>query len=360
MSRDCQAIIDLAALKHNLRVIRQRAAGSRVVAVIKADAYGHGMFAVANALQEADMLAVATLEEALQLREASILAEILALEGFHSVPELEHCITQKIIPVVHSPHQLAILNAAAVLPAQVWLKVETGMHRLGLAPEIARSAFNQLQAQGIKLVWMSHMANADVRDDPLNRQQLTRFGKIVSGLSAPHSLANSAAAWSLPETRRDWIRPGILLYGVSPFADVTGAELGLKPVMTLKSDLISIKACRAGDQVGYGSRFQCAKDTHIGVLAVGYGDGYPRQVADGTPVWLNGRQVTVAGIPSMDMLTIDLGANLQDTIGDSAELWGWHVPIETVAAMAGTIAYELTCKILPRVERIVTHQACQE
>ena len=361
MSRDCQALIHLPALVHNLSVIRQHAPNSRCVAVIKADAYGHGMVEVAKSLSEVDMLAVATIDEALVLRTEGVRAEILLLEGFHNQAELKCCLQHKLTPVIHAQHQLVLLESAMLvgstkhLPKSIWLKVETGMHRLGLPIDLAQRGFVKLKKTGSDLVWMTHLANAEIENDPLNALQIERFDKIVSTFPAPHSIANSAATWSIETSQRDWIRPGLLLYGLSPFPGKTGPELGLQPVMCLHSELISINTCQRGDQVGYGSRYICQQDTYIGVLAIGYGDGYPRHAKDKTPVWINGRQVPLAGTPSMDMLTVDLGPVLQDKVGDIAELWGNNVPVETVAMMSGTIAYELTCKILPRVERILTY-----
>ncbi len=354
MSRSTIARINTHALQQNLQVMGRRAPDSRVAAVVKADGYGHGLVTVAKALQNADMLAVATVDEALQLRETGIETEVLVLEGFHDQDELLAVQQQQLVPVVHAEHQLAVLrDNPEVQLKQAWLKLETGMHRLGFIAGQASKLYQRLQTCCTQpVVLMTHLANAE-QENASNDNQLKAFDQAIVGLSAEHSIANSAAAWKLPETRRDWIRPGIMLYGISPFADQTGTEMGFKPAMHLCSEIIAIHDCKAGDSIGYGSRYQCRQDTRIAVVAIGYGDGYPRHVRDGAPVWVAGQQAKLAGMPSMDMLTVELPADSWATIGDQVELWGEHIAVEEIAAYANTVAYELVCQITARVKKEV-------
>lgn len=354
MSRSTIAIINTQAIQHNLQVLRERAPTSKVAAVVKADGYGHGLLTVAKALNEAnqpaDMLAVATVEEALRLRNNGIVGPVLVLEGFHSNDELVAIQKHQLTPVVYAGHQMDLLSSklSSLLP-HAWLKIDTGMHRLGFDLQDAQALYGRLQQQVQQpVVLMTHLANAESsRID--NQMQIQAFDEIASSLQAPHSIANSAAVWSLPQAQRDWVRPGIMLYGVSPFSGSIGADYKLKPAMYLRSELIALRDCKAGDLVGYGSRYRCQKNTRIGVVAIGYGDGYPRHVPDGTPVWVAGQQSSIAGMPSMDMLTIALPEDSQANIGDEVELWGKHIAVETVAAAAGTIAYELVCQVQARV-----------
>ncbi len=354
MSRSTIARINTGALQHNLQIMRQRAPDSRVAAVVKADGYGHGLLTVAKALQQADMLAVATVEEGVQIREMGISGDVLVLEGFHDQEDISAVQQHKLLPVMHADHQLKLLKDNAELSfKQVWLKLETGMNRLGFQAHRAAELHQWLQhGYTDQVVLMTHLANAEL-PHPSNAQQVEVFDQAVAGLPGPHSISNSAAAWGLPETRRDWIRPGIILYGISPFTDKTGTELGLKPAMHLCSEIIAIHDCKAGDSLGYGSRYQCSKDTRIAVVAIGYGDGYPRHIKDGAPVWVAGQQAKLAGIPSMDMLTVELPDDSTADIGDEVELWGEHIPVEQIAAFANTVAYELVCQITGRVKKDV-------
>lgn len=347
--RSCRALIDTAALQHNFRLLRARAGAAKLVAVIKADAYGHGMHTLARTLTEADMLAVATIDEGLQLRQAGCRLPLLVLQGFKSAQELQQIGSQQLIPVVHASHQVELLRQSGMRLPQIWLKLQTGMHRLGLAAEAFSAAHAGLGQQTDEMVLMTHFACAEESGSSVTNAQIECFDAICADLAGSHSLANSAAMWSLPETRRDWVRPGIMLYGVSPFPQHSGVQLGLRPVMQLHSELIAIQHCRRGDRVGYGQRFVCARDTRIGVVAIGYGDGYPRHAADGTPVLVDGALATLAGMPSMDMLTVDLGPDSKAQVGAEVELWGDGVAVETVARHAGTIPYELLCQLTARV-----------
>lgn len=347
--RNCQALIDTAALQHNFRLLQQRAGAAKLVAVIKADGYGHGLHTVAQSLSDAAMLAVATMDEAWQLRQAGNSQPLLVLQGFKNAQELQQISAQRLVPVVHASHQVSLLRNSGLRLPQIWLKLQTGMHRLGLAADDFQAAQKTLSAQLDDMVLMTHFACAEDHASAATDAQIQRFDAVCAGLPGKHSLANSAALWERPATRRGWVRPGIMLYGVSPSADCSGSDLGLRPVMRLHSELIAIQQCRRGDRVGYGLRYQCRRDTRIGIVAIGYGDGYPRHAEDGTPVMVDGEPATLAGVPSMDMLTVDLGPDSTAQVGAPVELWGGDIAVETVARHAGTIPYELLCQLTSRV-----------
>ena len=350
-----RARIDLAALRHNLAFARRHAPDAKLLAVIKADAYGHGLLPVARALADADALAVARLEEALRLREAGIRKDIVLLEGVNGAGELRQAQQHGLQPVVHRPDQIQMLQQAGGEAVSVWLKIDTGMHRLGFAPAAAAEAHRQLAAcaavRGTPRL-MTHLACADERDNEVTRQQCRRFDAAVAGLAGEQSIANSAGLLGWPDTRRDWVRPGIMLYGASPFADGSAADL--RPVMSLETALIALRDCRRGEPVGYGGRWRCPEDMRIGVAAIGYGDGYPRHAPDGTPVRVNGKPAAIAGRVSMDMIALDLRACPGARVGDPVLLWGRgetgeRLPVETIAARAGTLSYELFCRLTPRL-----------
>jgi alanine racemase len=351
--RPATAVIDLAALRHNLAVARQRAAGARVVAVVKANGYGHGAARLLPALGEADMLGVACIEEALALREAGAVQPILLLEGVFEASELPLCARLGFEIVVHEPGQVSMLEAARLeRPFRAWLKVDSGMNRLGFRPEDAPAVFGRLQecavvAGGIRL--MSHFASADEPADPTTRTQIDRAAAALEGQRLERSLCNSAGLLAWPEAHAEWVRPGIMLYGVSPLAGRTGADEGLRPVMTLETRLIAVKEVPAGEAVGYAGTWRAPAGTRIGIAAMGYGDGYPRHAPSGTPVLVNGARASLAGRVSMDMLAIDLGGQPEARVGDPVMLWGEGLPVETIAAAAGTIAYELLCGLTGRV-----------
>jgi alanine racemase len=325
-----------------------------VLAVIKANAYGHGLLATAGALAAADGFAVARIEEALALREAGCRARIVLLEGFRDAGELAEAARHGFEPFVHQAWQLALLEASRATGAlRPWLKIDTGMHRLGFAPAEAGAAAGRLAAcravaQPVGLA--THLAEAECIDGAATRAQLAAFAAATAGLPGERSVANSAGLIAWPAARADWVRPGIMLYGISPFPERTGSELGLVPVMTFETSVIALKDVAAGERVGYGGTWTAPRDSRIAVAAVGYGDGYPRSAASGTPVAVAGRPATVAGRPSMDMLTIDVTGLPGVAVGDRVELWGPAVPAERVAAAAGTIAYELTCRVGRRVD----------
>ncbi|MDM0044744.1 alanine racemase [Variovorax dokdonensis] len=346
MSRPSKAIIDLAALRHNYATAR-RIHGGRVLATLKANAYGHGSVACAKALEPmADGLAVAFLEEALALRRADVSSPILILEGCFSAAELKEAHAQGCWVVVHHEAQLRALEEAAqpVRDMNVWLKLDSGMGRAGFPVEHAQAAYARLHAcpQVGAVTLMSHLASADEPDKDQTARQLAAFDAATAGLPGPQSLANSAGLLAWPAARRDWARPGILLFGADP---MPGGQHGLKPVMTLQSEVFAVRELRAGQSLGYGGRFVADAPCRVGLVAVGYADGYPRSVADGTPVAIDGLRSRIIGRVSMDMLTVDLTALPHAGIGSVVELWGASVSVHEVAMAAGTIAYELLCHV---------------
>lgn len=344
--RPSRALVDLTALRHNYLLARQTH-GGRALAVLKANAYGHGAGACALALADsADGFAVAFLDEALALREVGIELPILLLEGCFTPTELETAHLNRCWTVVHSEEQLRMLEQVppAVNDMQVWLKLDSGMHRAGFPLHQAQEAHARLRAcasvQSITL--MSHFASADELDKDTTMRQIKAFEVATHGLPGPRSLANSAGLLAWPAARRDWARPGILLYGADP---LQGDVYGLKPVMTLESEVVATRVLQSGDALGYGGAFVADVPCRIGLVAVGYADGYPRTVPTGTPVSIDGRQSRIVGRVSMDMLTVDLGITSLAGVGSRVELWGRQVPIKTVAAAAGTNAYELLCHV---------------
>ncbi|MEE4173448.1 MAG: alanine racemase [Xanthomonadales bacterium] len=355
MSRETLARIDADALRHNLDVVRGLAPDSRVVSVVKADAYGHGVDLVLPGLDASDVLAVATVEELQAVRQAGWTGRLLLLEGFAGSREFDVAARTGAETVIHHETQLELLEARGALPGpRCWLKVDTGMHRLGFPESSFEDALARLQAldDGRPPILMSHFACADEPASGATAQQLERFQAVCDRDDLPVSLANSAGLLNFPESRRDYVRPGILLYGISPLAEATGEDHGLRPVMTLSTHLLAINTVPAGERVGYGGRFECPETLRIGVAGIGYGDGYPRAVPDGTPVLVNGRRAAIAGRVSMDMITIDLRGHDDARVGDEVILWGRGLPVETVARAAGMIPYELVCGITGRVRRV--------
>jgi len=354
MMRTARARVDLNALRHNFNIVRQAVGTAQSMVVIKANGYGHGMLEMARALPMADGFAVACLQEALPLRQAGITQPILLLEGCFQADELQQVIQQQLAVVVHQPCQIEWLEALGRVskPIEVWLKVDSGMHRLGFLPEQVGDVLARLKAipavqQPVTL--MSHFANADDPAHPGNHDQLETFNHAVAGETCPASLANSAAILRLPPSHGDWVRPGVVLYGVSPFIDGVASNDGLKPVMTLSAALFAIRQLKQGDAVGYGGDWICPEDMSVGVISIGYGDGYPRHARPGTPVLVGGVEVPLVGRVSMDMITVDLRNYPAAQIGDEAVLWGEGLPIERVAASADTISYELLCGVTQRV-----------
>ncbi len=356
MSRATAVRLDPEALIHNLRRVRAVAPGRRVAAAVKAEGYGHGLVRVARIL-DADAFAVACLEEALTLREAGIDRPILLLEGVFEAAELPPCAHHGLEIAVHHPEQARLLEMARLeRPIRVWLKIDTGMHRLGLEPETVPTLFQRLRAcpsVRTDIGLMSHLARADERDCDYTLRQLRTFEAATAGLPGERSLANSAGILGWPSTHFDWVRPGIMLYGASPFVDSLAPDEDLRPVMTFHTRLIAIKRLRRGEPVGYGGTWVCPEDMDVGVAAVGYGDGYPRHAPSGTPVLLDGREAALIGRVSMDMITLDLRRHPEARIGDPVVLWGEGLPVERIAQAAGTISYTLLCGVTARVRRDV-------
>ncbi len=355
MTRPVRACIDLSALQHNLSLAGQAAPASRVMAVIKANAYGHGAVPVARALKQADAFAVASIDEALLLREAGVQRPVLLLQGVFSKDELEAAANYDLQVAVHVPEQIDWLEQSRInAPLHVWLKVDTGMHRLGVPADYTATALDRLEKlierRGGSIRLMSHLACADVPDDPANEAQLAVF-QALPARGYERSLANSAALLTRPDMCFDWVRPGIMLYGASPFEAGIEQPVNLKAAMSFESQLIAVQARKQGQAIGYGQTWTCPVDMLIGVVAAGYGDGYPRQAPVGMPVLVNDRIVPLVGRVSMDTLYVDLRNQPQATPGDSVQLWGSCLPAEAVAARAGTISYELFCNVNSRVPR---------
>ncbi len=345
--RPARARIDLDALRHNYALTRQRH-GSRTLAVIKANAYGHGAIECARALEEiADGFAVAIVEEAVQLRESGIRAPILVLEGVFDAEDLALATRHGLWLVVHQEAQLRMLEEEHHpdgLKLDVWLKLNSGMNRAGFEPSSYRGAWERLRAcRGIgEIVLMTHLAQADEPDSAATTRQIALFDTATSGIPGARSIANSAGVLSWTAARRDWGRPGIALYGADPMPDEANA---LRPVMTLESEIVGVREIAAGAAIGYGARFIAERPTRVGLVAMGYADGYPRSAPDGTPVFVHGVRTRLIGKVSMDMLTVDLTAAPTAGIGSPVELWGTNVSVNEVAQGAGTIAYELLCNV---------------
>jgi alanine racemase len=355
MSRPARVSIDTTALRGNLQRVKACASKQRIMAVIKADGYGHGAIRVANVLEsEVDAFAVCCLEEAIKLREAGITRQIVLLEGFFHPDELPIIAHQNLQVVIHNSKQFEhLVKTPLEKPINVWLKVDTGMHRLGFAPnEIERiyKLFCQSKQVATPIRLMSHLCCADNRIDATTEQQTQSFMALARHLNLEASLANSAGILGWPQTGADWVRPGIMLYGVSPFAESVAKEEGLKPVMQLQSALISVKRHRKGEGIGYGAIWRCPQSMPVGVVAIGYADGYPRHAPSGTPVLVNNRRVPLVGRVSMDMISVDLRNQPNARIGDPVVLWGKQLPVEEIASLANTIAYELLCHVSSRVE----------
>lgn len=345
--RRASLTINEKALASNLSKVREFAPGCQVMAVIKANAYGHGMQMAAQQLADADLFAVVMPEEAYALRADGCTKPILVLHGFRDVTELEQFHKLNLSTVVHQRAQLDMLldmSSAISSAIDVWIKVDTGMHRLGISGNELDSYFGQLRnCRNVKNVFvMSHFANADDVLNSLNNRQLESFIKLTNDIDVECSMANSAAIMRLPKSHFEIVRPGIMLYGSSPFADVSAADLGLQAVMQFESILIDIKVVKAGESIGYGSTFTADKDITMGVVAAGYGDGYPRHARNGTPVWINHQRCTLLGRVSMDSLCIEL-TGMDACIGDRVVLWGDELSVDEVAKFSDTISYELLC-----------------
>jgi alanine racemase len=356
MTRIIRARVDANALRHNLRQIRAAAPGARVMAVVKANAYGHGLVPTALALPDADAFAVARLEEGLQLRAAGITQPVVLLEGVFSADQLAEAARHGFELVVHDPSQVALLearaaNAAAAHCFTLWLKIDTGMNRLGFRPEEFAQVYQRLRALAVparEIRLLTHLARADELDCDMTREQVARFRALLPA-DVVTSIGNSAGTLGWAEARGDWVRPGLALYGVSPFPARIGAELGLRPAMTLETTVITLRQVPRGETVGYGGAWRAERNSRIAILAAGYGDGLPRHLPTGTPVRLGAVEAPLVGRVSMDMIAVDVTALEGVVVGSKAEVWGANLPVERVAAHAGTIPYELICGVSQRV-----------
>jgi alanine racemase len=352
MTRPARARIDLQALQHNFRRVQQAAPHSKIIAIVKAHAYGHGLVRVAQALSAADAFGVACMEEAITLREAGCDRRIVLLEGLFSPADIMLINGYRLDVVIHSTRQVEMLEQGSLSkPLDIWLKIDTGMHRLGFRPTEAAAVADRLRGipQVATLRFMTHFACADDLSSDVTLTQLRRFSEIPATGAAERSLANSAGVLGWPDAHCEWVRPGIMLYGSSPLAGQSAAALDLQPVMTLGTELIAVTARSKGDAVGYGGDWVCPRDMRIGVAAIGYGDGYPRHATSGMQVLVNDKPAALAGRVSMDMICIDLGDQPDARGGDEVVLWGPGLPVDQVAAQAGTISYELLCGVGSRV-----------
>ena len=350
-------VIHQKALQHNLKIAQQAAPQSKTMAVIKANAYGHGLLHVAKTLKNADAFAVARVDEGIALRQAGIQQEIVILEGFNNLNERQATIKYHLTAVIHQPHQINLLTKIKSNPIHIWLKIDTGMHRLGFSEDEIIQQIKKLN--GLKNIHikglLTHLADADnLIAQTTTNQQINQFKRVYQQINQANSLksiANSAGILAYKKSHQTWNRAGIMLYGASPFMGKTGKDHQLKPAMTFSSRLIAIQSYKKGDKVGYAGTWQCPKDSIIGVVAVGYGDGYPRHAKNGVPVLIRNHYCPLVGRVSMDMISVDLSAITQPKIGDKAILWGKKLAVEIIAEQSETIAYELLCGITARVQR---------
>ncbi len=348
------ATIDVGSINHNIKKVREYAPKAKIMAVIKANAYGHGLLSVASVLKDVDGFAVARVNEGMQLRQAGFNKRILILEGFVCKEELHVLIQNDLEIVVHSLEQIEILEKYTTKKnIFVWLKHDTGMNRLGIKENEFPSVYQRLSDcsnihHPISLI--THLSSADDTNNPITLQQIVLFNKSINNYSGDKSIANSAGIIAWPDSISDWVRPGIMIYGVSPFIDKTGKELGLEPVMSLYSRLIAVKDVAQGEPVGYAGTWVSDKQTKIGIISIGYGDGYPRYAQTGTPVLVNGKRVPLIGRVSMDMITVDLSDQIDAKCGDQVTLWGEGLAVEEIAKYVDTIPYSLLCGITQRVE----------
>ena len=354
--RPAHALIDLGALRHNYRLAR-RIAGGKALAIVKADAYGHGAVRCAQALEaEADGFGVACIEEALELRQAGIRAPILLLEGFFDADELALIAEHDLWTVLATPQQVQALAAFnSPRPLRVWLKLDSGMHRLGLSPEDFRAAWLRLHGlpQVDSIVLMTHLARADELDNSRTDEQAVAFALASRGMQAETSLCNSPGLLGWPALRGDWARPGLMLYGANPFPQHNALTAQLQPVMSLRSKIIAVRELGAGEPIGYGARYVTERPTRVGVVAMGYADGYPQFAPNGTPMIVDGRECPLIGRVSMDMLTVDLSAHPQANVGSAVQLWGEAPNTSLLATHCNVSAYQMLSG-LKRVPRVYT------
>ena len=351
MQRKTAAYIDCEAIRCNFSVARSLAPGAKAVAIIKADAYGHGILQVAQALRDlAPMFGVATIDEALVLREGGIGNAILVLEGVTTGDASEAARANDLVLMVHTTEQVEMMTGTS---ASAWIKVDTGMHRLGINSVDLADTLRQLREGGVDVQAIcTHLSSAEELDKAVTNEQLLEFAQTTAGIDLPLSIANSAAIIAWPDSHADWVRPGIMVYGVSPFVDELESVKALRPAMTLRSEIIAIREIPAGDSVGYGARWTADRKSVIATVAVGYADGYPRHAPNGTPVFVGDEVMPLAGSVSMDMITVDVTDHSGVAIGDLVELWGGNVSVNEVAERAGTIGYELLTGVSSRVPRL--------
>ncbi len=336
--------IDGDALRHNLGKVRAYAPSCKVMAVIKANAYGHDVLTAAARLDDADAFAVAMPAEAVALRRAGFSKPVVVLQGFANQDELSLCVEHNLQPVVHQQWQAELLYSASRFSLDVWLKIDTGMHRLGVPLDAVDAAYQTLRTSAVvhSIRCMSHFANADDPKHSLNNNQLENLIEVISNYDVERSIANSAAIVSNANSHLEWVRPGIMLYGSSPLLERSAEDLGLKPVMQFETRMAAIQQVRKGESIGYGSTWQCPQDMPVGVVAAGYGDGYPRHAPSGTPVWVNNHLCPTVGRVSMDSICVDL-RGVDASHGDRVVLWGRELSVDTIASHADTISYELLC-----------------
>lgn len=353
MSRTATATIHLAALRSNLARIRALSAGAKVMAVVKADGYGHGLERVARTLADADAFGVAAIADGQRLRAAGQRQRIVVLSGPDEPADLAEMRRLQLDAVIHHESQLAWLEADRDRrPLRVWLKIDTGMHRLGFEPSQAAAVharLRQLAAVDPAIVLMTHFAASDEFEGAVTAEQIARFDEVTRALPGERCLSNSAGVLGWPAARGDWVRTGGLLYGLSVVEGRSGSDFGFAAAMTLSTRLIAINRLRRGEKVGYAGTWECPEDMDVGVISIGYGDGYPRSAAVGTPVKIGAEFAQIIGRVSMDLITLDLRSAPNARLGDRAVLWGGDLPAERVAAAAGTIAYDLTCGMTKRV-----------
>jgi alanine racemase len=325
------------------------------MAVIKADAYGHGVVPVSKALADADAFGLARLQEAIAMRNAGVTKPLVLLEGVFSQEQLQVAAQQDLEIVVHCAEQIAMLESLGTTHRFiVWLKLDSGMHRLGFTADAFDAAYRKLKALPTvrELRLMTHLASADQAESPQTPQQVASFEMVSEGKPGERSIANSAGVIAWPKAHADWVRPGLMLYGMSPIEERSAASLGLVPVMTLTTEVIAVQNIRAGESVGYNARWRASRDSKIAIAAIGYGDGYPRNMPSGTPVLVNDQRASIAGRVSMDMIAIDVTDIGPVTLGDQVVLWGKGLPTELIAKHAQTNAYELVCRINERVSAV--------
>jgi alanine racemase len=354
MARDTIAVLSTDNLLHNLKTIQQKALNCKVIAMTKANAYGHGLRSTSLRLDgHVASLGVAYIDEAIALRQAGVKCPITLMEGVFNVGEYLVAACENFHVVLRDYEQMQWLKDSQLpKPIYVWLKVDTGMNRLGFPYEDTIKIYNELQAmpQVKQVGLMSHLACADVAEHPHNTKQMELFKDVCKGIDGEKSLCNSAAIYNFPHQLYNVVRPGLALYGASPIMGKSAAELGLKPVMTLQTRLMTIRYAKAGSYIGYGARYQCPQDMKLGIIAIGYGDGYSRTFRDGTPILVNGKRCSLVGKVAMDMTTIDL-TNCHDAKpGDLVVLWGEGLPIDEVASYSACSAYDLFCSIQNRVK----------